>query len=240
MKKRTISGILIILVLVAWGVLSHGFKENPLNPFYPFVIQEKVIKEDLKDGSINIKYPVTKSALLNETIVNFIDAQEDDFKDNISGLGDISSASGSLDISYRSYISDKIVSLNFDVNTDTGGAHGNLMTVAFNYDKDLNKILLTEDIFSDQANYLVQLSNLVKPLLKIELEKLQFQDDTWLETGAGALENNYKQFVFTKDGLTFFFDPYQVAPYAAGAQEITLPYQSLSSLLRPEYSYLKF
>jgi hypothetical protein len=240
MKKRTISGILIVLVLVTWGVLSHGFKENPLNPFYPFVIQEKVIKENFKDGSINIKYPVTKSALLNETIVNFIDAQKNDFKDNISGLGDVSSANGSLDISYKSYISDRIVSLNFDVNTDTGGAHGNLTTVTFNYDKNLNKILLTEDIFADQTSYLIQLSNLVKPLLRIELEKSQFQDDVWLETGAGAKEENYRQFVFTKDGLTFFFDPYQVAPFAAGSQEITIPYQSLSSLLRPEYAHLKF
>jgi len=225
---------------VAWGVLSHGFKENPLNPFYPFIIQEKTISENLKDGTINIKYPVTKSAVLNEAINKFIAAQEKDFKDNINGLSDVSSAMGSLDISYKSYLSNRIASFNFDVNGYTGGAHGNLNTVTFNYDKDLDKILTVKDIFIDKPDYLVQLSNLVKPLIQNELNKVQFQDDAWLEEGAGAKEENYQRFVFTKDGLTFFFTPYQVAPYAVGPQDITLSYQSIYLLLRPEYSQLEF
>ncbi len=240
MKKRTVFGILIVLILVAWGILSHGFKENPLNPFYPFIIQEKVISESLKDGSIHIKYPLTKSTILNETVTSFIVAQEKGFKENVSGLSDISSAIGSLDIGYESYISDKTVSLKFDVNTDTGGAHGNFTTITFNYDKNLNQVLTTKDIFADQVNYLNGLSNLIKPRLKAELEKAQFQDNTWLEEGAGPKEDNYKQFIFTPEGVTFFFDPYQVAPYAVGAQEITLSYQELSSLLRSEYSQPRF
>jgi len=240
MKKINIFGVIIIVILVAWGVLSHGFKENPLNPFYPFIIQDKTISENLKDGTINIKYPVTKSTVLNEAINSFITTQENDFKNNISGLSDVSSATGSLDISYKSYLSSRTASFNFDVNSDTGGAHGNLNTITFNYDRTLDKILTVKDIFVDQPDYLVQLSNLVKPLIQNELAKSQFQDDTWLEEGAGAKEENYQQFVFTKDGPTFFFDPYQVAPYAAGSQDITLPYQSISSLLRPEYSQLEF
>lgn len=240
MKKINIFGLIIIIILVTWGVLSHGFKENPLNPFYPFVIQDKTISENLKDGTIHITYPITKSAALNEAINSFVSAQEKDFKDNISGMSDISSATGSLDISYKSYLSDRTASFNFDVNSDTGGAHGNLNTITFNYDKTLDKILAIKDIFIGQPDYLVQLSNMVKPLIQSELAKSQFQDDAWLEEGPGAKEENYKQFVFTKDGLTFFFDPYQVAPYAAGSQDITLSYQSISTLLRPEYSQLKF
>lgn len=240
MKKINIFGVLIILILVAWGILSHGFKENPLDPFYPFIIQDKTANENLKDGTISIKYPVTKSAVLNQAISDFITTQETDFKNNISGLSDISSATGSLDISYKSYVSDRIVSLNFDINSDTGGAHGNLNTITFNYDKVLDKMLAIKDIFVAQSNYLAQLSSLAKPLIKSKLAQSQFQDEAWLEEGAGAKEENYQRFVFTKDGLTFFFDPYQVAPYAAGSQEITLPYQTLVSLLRPEYSQLKF
>lgn len=234
MKKRTILGVLVVLILVTWGVLSHGFRENPLDPFYPLIIRDKMISENTKDGTINIRYPITKSASLNEAITNFVSAQEKDFEDNIS------SATGSLDISYKSYVSDMTVSLNFDVNTDTGGAHNNLTTTTFNYDKILNKMLSTKDIFADQVNYLNHLAILVKPLLKTELEKSQFQDDAWLEEGAGPKEENYKQFVFTKDGLTFFFNSYQVAPYTVGSQEITLPYRELSSLLDSEYSQLKF
>lgn len=240
MKKRTIFGILIILILVTWGVLSHGFKENPLNSFYPFMIEEKVIKEDLKDGSISIKYPVTKYAILNEAIKVFINAEQNNFKENINGLATISSAKGNLEINYKSYISDRIISLQFNENIDTGGAHGNFVTITLNYDKNLDKVLKTSDLFKDQNQYLNDLSLLIKPRLKIELEKIQFQDNIWLEEGAGPKEDNYKQFVFTKDGLTFFFDPYQIAPYTAGAQDIILTYQELSSLLLPEYSQLKF
>jgi hypothetical protein len=235
MKGNIILSFLLIGLLTLWGVLSQGFQHNPLDNFYPFILENKTLKQNLADGSINIVYPVTKSSILNEAITSFIGKEKKDFIENIKGLKAISSAIGSLDITYASYLSDRTISIKFDVNTDTGGAHGNFTTITFNYDRVSNRVLKIQDIFIDQANYLNSLANLSKPLLGVELTKVQFQDDTWLEEGAGPKEENYRRFIFSPEGITFFFDPYQVAPYTAGPQEITLTYQELSPLLFPEY-----
>ena len=42
--------------------------------------------------------------------------------------------------------------------------------------------------------------------------------------------------VFDKKGLTVTFNPYEVAPYAAGAPEVTIPWSALTSGLNPVFS----
>jgi len=41
---------------------------------------------------------------------------------------------------------------------------------------------------------------------------------------------------FEKKGLTLTFNPYEVAPYAAGAPEVTIPWSALTNLLNPAFS----
>jgi len=240
MKWNILISLIIIGILVVWGVTSDGFEHNPLDTFYSFSLENKTVEETLPDGYLKIEYPLTKYEVLNEAIKTFVDSEQKSFKENIKGLTTISSAKGNLEINYKSYLSDRIISLQFDESMDTGGAHGNFTTTTFNYDIKLNKILKTQDLFKDPNQYLQNISSIVKPRLKLELEKIQFQDDIWLEEGAGPKEVNYKQFVCTADGITFFFNPYQVAPYAAGAQDITITYPELVSYLLSEYSQLKF
>jgi hypothetical protein len=40
-------------------------------------------------------------------------------------------------------------------------------------------------------------------------------------------------FTFSDEGLTLYFPPYQVAPFAFGSWEVTLPYYDLREILRP-------
>lgn len=43
---------------------------------------------------------------------------------------------------------------------------------------------------------------------------------------------------FTKDGVTFYYTPYEIGPYAAGAPECTLPYAEMAPLMTPEAAAL--
>jgi len=43
-------------------------------------------------------------------------------------------------------------------------------------------------------------------------------------------------FAFVEDGIEFLFGPYQVAPYAFGAQIVKVEYGSLVKLMRKEWS----
>ena len=40
-------------------------------------------------------------------------------------------------------------------------------------------------------------------------------------------------FTFSGEGLTLYFPPYEVAHFAAGSWEVTLPYYDLREILRP-------
>jgi len=41
-------------------------------------------------------------------------------------------------------------------------------------------------------------------------------------------------FAITKEGLKFVYNPYEVAPYAFGQQEIIIPYTSLKEVIRKD------
>ncbi len=53
------------------------------------------------------------------------------------------------------------------------------------------------------------------------------------ETGAAPDELNYRNWSLTDAGLLISFDPYQVGPYAAGPQEIAVPYADLAVIIDP-------
>jgi hypothetical protein len=55
----------------------------------------------------------------------------------------------------------------------------------------------------------------------------------WLISGTNFKDNTNVQFTFSEAGLTLYFRPYQVACFAAGSWEVTLPYYDLREILRP-------
>ena len=59
-------------------------------------------------------------------------------------------------------------------------------------------------------------------------------DDDWIKRGAGAELTNYDNWTITKKGLGITFDPYQVAAYAAGPQNVVVPYSALKEIIKPD------
>jgi len=47
---------------------------------------------------------------------------------------------------------------------------------------------------------------------------------------------NYQNWVLTPDALVFTFEQYQVAPYAAGPQTVTIPLSDVQDILAPEFA----
>ena len=48
-------------------------------------------------------------------------------------------------------------------------------------------------------------------------------------------ENLYEDFFFTTTGLSFFFSPYEIAPYASGIITVEIPYNELPGLIYDGY-----
>jgi hypothetical protein len=94
--------------------------------------------------------------------------------------------------------------------------------------------VMLDDLFTSTEDALAVISPIVQADLTAQMDE-DLADPQWIEDGTGTNPDNYQNFVLTEDSLIFFFPPFQVAPYAAGAFEVTIPLADISSVLAPEY-----
>lgn len=123
-----------------------------------------------------------------------------------------------------------LLSILFEDFAYLGGAHPGTYYVALNYDTTAAKVLTLADLFEPGADYLGLVSSLCIAELQTRSD-MMFPD--FATSGAAALQENYQVWAVTPQGLLVVFQEYQVAPYAAGAQSVLLPYDALAGLLDP-------
>ena len=112
-----------------------------------------------------------------------------------------------------------------------GAAHPGMNSITLNYDLGQGKELSLGDLFTVNSSYLQTISD----YCTAELRKQPYAD-VFTEDGAKPTLENYRNWNITPDGLLITFDAYQVAPGAAGPQQVVVPYSGLNSLLNPEGS----
>ena len=118
-----------------------------------------------------------------------------------------------LNVTYDSYETEEYLSFVFYIETYTGGAHPNLEIWTVVWDKT-NRLIVTNESFT--KDFLEKVSEEVRGDL---LMNPKITSPTWLFEGTRPIKENFKSFVYTNDGLLFFFSPYQVAPYSSGVFE---------------------
>lgn len=129
------------------------------------------------------------------------------------------------------YASENFVSILVPIYTYTGGAHGNTGFDTLNLLKEEGAVRRLElrDVFTQSAD--------LKPLLENITEELEAQQASFIVDGSVTLtEQDLSVFTLSPEGITFHFAPYQVASYAEGIFEVTVPLESPEDMLRPEIS----
>lgn len=134
---------------------------------------------------------------------------------------------------YVTYADDEIVSVVFQEYQFTGGAHGNTASSTITFDLRTGREVRLADLFKPRSNYLQVLSDFCVKKLKEDMSDMT--DADWIEGGAGPKAENFRSWNLTKLGLVVNFDAYQVAAYAAGPQEVVVPYAELSALFARSY-----
>jgi len=131
---------------------------------------------------------------------------------------------------------DDLISVQFDVGSYyQGAAHPNSHTETLNYDLKNGKQLKLADLFKPGAKYLQTLSTYcIADLKKQSKEKGTELLDDMLNEGAAPTAKNYESWTIMKRGIGINFDSYQVGPYAAGPQFVTVPYSTLKDLIKPD------
>jgi hypothetical protein len=115
--------------------------------------------------------------------------------------------------------------------TYTGGAHPNHFTKYINIDLRTGKRITLNELFSPEA-----LKKLEKLAEKRFREDRKFsKKQSWselgffFENGEFHLNDNFK---IDSDGITFLFNPYEVASYAFGSIELKIPLSDIRPLLK--------
>jgi hypothetical protein len=109
-----------------------------------------------------------------------------------------------------------------------GAAHPGSYSITLNYDLNQGKELALADLFLPNTDYLGAISN----YCIAELSKQPFFEGAFADGAQPKLEN-YSRWNITPDGLMITFDNGQVGPYAAGPQQVVVPYAELKALIDP-------
>lgn len=128
------------------------------------------------------------------------------------------------------YNTPEILSMSLSERTFTGGAHG-MATVTFtNLDPRTGASILLSDVLVDgyEATLLPLAEARFREVRGIE-DGMSLSDAgfSFFDNGVFALTEN---FAIGEDALTFYYNAYEVAPYALGSTEIVLSYDELNGL----------
>lgn len=217
--------------------------------FVAFTGDARLITRELKDADkrlkfeISIEYPqlegatAARAADFNEAARSLASKEAADFRKGVAQhLAEYKDSPPSevgnyLELHYYvNYADDRLISVGFYEDTYyTGAAHPNHSTVVLNYDLKAGRTLRLADLFRPGSGYLKTISDYCIRELKGDSDS----DGGLIEEGASAKSENYRNWLVKRQGLEITFDPYQVGPYVAGPQYVTVPYKALAGVINP-------
>lgn len=187
-----------------------------------------------KMPDIDITYPVLGYKAVDEDVRNWVNSIADTFEVEMAPLLHDAEIVGEDPDESRYALhgsctvlrpSREAASLVFEIWTYTGGAHGNLDIITLNYSLISGQRLDFVDIFGDVDKALSLLSSNSREVLSRRLAGGRM--DQWIMDGTAQDVNNFASLGLTAQGVRVYFQPYQVAAWAAGAQEVDIPLDAL-------------
>lgn len=124
-----------------------------------------------------------------------------------------------------------VISLVISVYSYSGGAHGNFVAYAENYDPNTGANFAFSDLSDDAELFRINtLQYNQKTAATEEYAERLFTTDSITN---GELENVLyaeDEWYFSEEGLVFISNPYELGPWSSGTIEFTIPYDELPEL----------
>ncbi len=167
----------------------------------------------------------------NREMLSLVDQAAVDFKYNLVSLTPPPDSLGSsLDVRY-SLLSPPgdILSIKFEmVGYVAGAAHPYHLSRTVNFDLEQGRALALAELFIPGSDYLSAIAQYC--IAQLRTRDIDFAD---FASGAAPTPDNYRNWDITTGGLLITFEEYQVGPYAAGPQLVTIPYAALAQWIQP-------
>jgi len=117
-----------------------------------------------------------------------------------------------------------------------GSSHPETSYSSLNYDLVTGNVLSLEQVLSKNTDSDTIASLVIEALNALNSEKQLYDGYETAVTerfsGEHLLDNDW---YFSNDGLTFYFSPYEIAPYSSGVIHATIPYEKLAGILDDAY-----
>ena len=193
------------------------------------------ISQKTSNYTVDVVYPQLQNPVADAAIRDFVDEWlgtiKNEFEENAAGERGIP-FNLLIRFDYSRY-SPEIISFVFYVYYYAGGAHDLPSMWSFAFDRTAGREILPDNIFTDTPAALAVISPMATDQVRDALGEYK---DTIEAGGLAPFSENYAVFSIEENGITFYFPPYQAAPYAAGLQSAYIPFESgIRPLLAPEF-----
>lgn len=211
-------------------------------------VEEKKMTKESEVISVTVTYPTIPGnsrtiATTNTVIANDINKRIADFeKDAEDSLGapiglpkEIKSTmTGSPSIEEKN---DRYVAVFMGMEWYLrGAAHPGHTIDTYIYDYAREKLVSVGDMFKPGSDYLKKFSEYAYQdfLAQSKIGDNGFVfDQSMVTEGTKPTKENFSRILPIRDGLVIYFSEYQVAPYAAGPQQVVIPYSELKDIIDP-------
>ena len=154
---------------------------------------------------------------LNYAIKSF-DSEYKSFKDSFGESAMVWDASFDGEVTYQS---SELTTIAINSYINSGGAHGNLNITFFNFDSSGN-LLNFNDLFTD----IDSLTKVVKTHFEKETK------NSLIDYFFGEPFSLPENIGFNDEGVVFFYNVYEIASYADGITEFTIPFENIENFLK--------
>ena len=223
-KKGKITLAILLIIISSISVMFIYADNN----------DEKHILESTERYDLKIDYPSIKNKKINEKIKAYIDEQKEEFMNVVKKSENIEiSSKYDFNLNVTSNERDGITYVNMLTYSYTGGAHYIRDDKSIYYNNETKKFIDLKYFFQDEESF-KQMTNLAYYYV-MNLENKDNLDTLWVKRGTAPTIDNYRHFKFTDNGLEIMFPPYQVASWADGEINITIPYEDINKYLKEPY-----
>jgi hypothetical protein len=226
--------LLIILAFSCDEAVNTTFSESTFEYTESVLVEVNIPKAD---GESNI------SAQINSTIENHI-ANMLNFSEDVSDTISLKNAITKFEKEYEAFKSDfqesslvweamfdgevtyhspLVITIAINSYLNTGGAHGNLNISLFNFDTSTGKLLSNDKLISNHISF----SDIAKKHFK-EHTNTQEEFGDYFFGEAFHLPANIG---YNKEGVLLFYNVYEIASYAIGVTEFTIPFEEVEDFL---------
>jgi uncharacterized protein YecT (DUF1311 family) len=196
-------------------------------------VARKTITLKTRDYEIEIAYPQSGVPAVDDVVKRFVNERLAEYKTDDH---DNSERAYAFELNFSVQRNDaQVFAVLFSEYSDTGGAHPNSFFYSLNFlMPDGAQVFLPEII--DGQRGLARISQYAIADLHKQMDGPDsMSDNDWLKRGAGPLATNFDIFVLKPAVIAIQFPAYQVAAYAAGPQEVSVPLSYMKGYMRQDW-----